>query len=87
MKTYSGGMFARLAFAISVIQKPEILLVDEGIGAGDAGFHKIFIERLNDLYKSAKILILASHSTDIIKTYCNKVIEFKQGCIVSESTI
>ena len=48
MKTYSAGMYARLSFAISVIKKPEILLVDEGIGVADAAFKETFDKKLSD---------------------------------------
>ncbi len=82
MKTYSAGMFARLAFAISVIKKPEILLMDEGIGAGDAAFQKTINQKIQELYGAAKILLIASHSTALLSEYCNKTFTFSQGKII-----
>ena len=83
VKTYSAGMFSRLAFAISTSVSPEILLVDEGIGAGDAAFQSAVNSRLNDLYGGVRILILATHSTSLIKAHCNKQYELQRGSLLA----
>jgi len=83
VKTYSAGMFSRLAFAISTSVSPEILLVDEGIGAGDAAFQSAVNSRLNDLYGGVRILILASHSTSLINAHCNKQCELQRGSFLA----
>lgn len=81
VKTYSSGMVARLVFAIATSITPDILLIDEGIGAGDAAFQTAVTKRLDDLYHGAKILIVASHSEDLIDKYCNKRLEMNHGKI------
>ena len=83
MKTYSAGMFSRLAFAISTSVSPEILLVDEGIGAGDAAFQNAVNSRLNDLYGGVRILILATHSIDLVNAHCNKQYELQRGSFLA----
>lgn len=79
LKTYSQGMCSRLAFAISTAVSPEILLIDENIGTGDKTFQIMAQKRLSDLYSSVNILIIASHSAELIDQYCNKKLYFKQG--------
>jgi len=83
VKTYSAGMFSRLAFAISTSVSPEILLVDEGIGAGDAAFQSVVNSRLNDLYGGVGILILATHSTSLINVHCNRRCELQRGSLLA----
>ncbi|MBO6920441.1 MAG: hypothetical protein JJ858_18595 [Rhizobiaceae bacterium] len=68
-------------FAISTCLKPDILLIDEGIGAGDADFQAAAQRRIDEIMGSAKIVVLATHSDDLINKYCNKVITFEKGAI------
>jgi ABC-type polysaccharide/polyol phosphate transport system ATPase subunit len=83
VRTYSSGMKLRLAFAIATVRKPDIFLLDEIIGVGDANFfHKAF-ERLLTLVQSSRILFVASHSTMILKEICNKVMWLHQGTLVA----
>lgn len=81
LRTYSAGMKARLAFAIVTAIYPDILIIDEGIGAGDNLFYKKAEERFENFTMSSKIFILASHSEDLIKKFCNKVIVMHHGKI------
>lgn len=81
-RTYSSGMLLRLSFAIITSLKPEILLMDEGIGAGDAGFAHKVTERLESFYNKINILVLASHSDGLIKQMCNKVMLLEHGKIL-----
>ena len=83
VKTYSAGMFSRLAFAISTSFQPEILLIDEGIGAGDAAFQEKASIRVQSLVDKVHILMLASHNESLIQKMCTKKIEFFQGNITS----
>lgn len=83
VKTYSAGMFARLAFAISTAAHNDILLIDEGIGAGDAAFLESAQRRINSLFERTSIVIIASHSEDIIARLCNRRIKMEHGKIVS----
>jgi ABC-type polysaccharide/polyol phosphate transport system ATPase subunit len=87
VRTYSAGMLARLSFAIATAIDPEILLIDEGIGAGDASFQHKVSERINGLVARSRILVLASHSTDLIRSTCNKAILMQAGKIVTTGSI
>ena len=79
MKSYSQGMAARLAFAVATTMEPEILLMDEWIGAGDAGFQKKAKERMDDIAAKAGIIVLASHNRELIARTCNKVLHLEAG--------
>ena len=83
IKTYSAGMQARLAFGISTAVHPDILVIDELIGTGDANFIKKAKSRMETLLHHANILVLASHSTEIIKQFCNKAMWLENGEIKS----
>lgn len=77
--TYSSGMRARLAFSIATSVEPEILIIDEGIGAADEEFSERASVRLNSFLKNAGILILASHSNLLIEKMCLNRIEIVSG--------
>lgn len=79
LRTYSAGMQTRLAFAVSTSIDPEILLLDEQIGAGDAAFMVKASERLERLVQRSGILVLASHSHDAVLRFCTKVILLEHG--------
>jgi homopolymeric O-antigen transport system ATP-binding protein len=78
-KTYSQGMAARLAFAVATSLEPEILLMDEWIGAGDPAFQEKARARMSALASNAGIIVLATHNHDLIKRTCNKVLELENG--------
>jgi ABC-type polysaccharide/polyol phosphate transport system ATPase subunit len=77
--TYSSGMRARLAFSIATSVKPEILIIDEGIGAADEEFSERASVRLDGFLKNAGILLLASHSNQLIESWCSSKIELSSG--------
>jgi lipopolysaccharide transport system ATP-binding protein len=79
LKTYSAGMQARLAFAVATSVDADVLLLDEWIAVGDAQFRKSAHERLLDMVERARILVLASHDSQLVKYYCNKVVRFDSG--------
>lgn len=81
VRTYSSGMLGRLAFAISTSINPEILLVDEVLGAVDAEFFKKAQERMTSLLNKSSIVVMASHSEDIIRQFCNKAAVLDNGTI------
>jgi ABC-2 type transport system ATP-binding protein len=81
VRTYSAGMHARLAFAMATCIDPEILLLDEGIGAGDAAFIEKANARLEQFVSRAGILVLASHTNDLTRRICNKAILMEHGRI------
>jgi ABC-type polysaccharide/polyol phosphate transport system ATPase subunit len=80
-RTYSMGMFLRLAFAISTSIDPEILIMDEMISAGDSRFMEKAARRLQQLIGKAHILTLASHDMKLIRRTCNKVVWLEHGII------
>jgi ABC-type polysaccharide/polyol phosphate transport system ATPase subunit len=82
VRTYSAGMKVRLGFAICTCIEPEILLLDEAIGAGDKHFIEKASSRAKALYEKAEILVLASHASDVIREFCNKVLWMHKGKIV-----
>lgn len=79
MRTYSSGMRARLAFAISTHVDADILLLDEVVATGDAAFFRKASQQLEDVAGQAKILVLASHSNKVLRGLCNKAVLLEQG--------
>ncbi|UDL91620.1 ABC transporter ATP-binding protein [Mesorhizobium sp. PAMC28654] len=82
-KAYSQGMAARLAFSAATALDPEILLMDEWIGAGDASFQEKAKRRMDELAEKAGIIVLASHSEALIQSVCTKRLVLKGGQIES----
>jgi len=78
-RVYSAGMQARLAFALATMQSPDILLIDEGIGAGDSDFQEKAQARVQQFVGGAKILLLASHSREVCRALCNKALLMSKG--------
>ena len=79
IRTYSAGMATRLGFAVATSVCPEILLIDEVVGAGDRDFRKRAQNRISDTISSSGTLVLASHSDSIIENFCNKVCWLDSG--------
>jgi len=86
VKTYSAGMVVRLAFAIATAIDPEILLLDEGLGAVDARFAAQARKRVEDLIERSSIMVLASHSDELILQMCNRAILLEHGRIVADGS-
>lgn len=82
IRTYSAGMLTRLAFAVSTAVEPDVLLIDESIGAGDAAFLERAARRLRDFVDRSGILVFASHSDALVREFCNKAIWMHQGKII-----
>lgn len=81
MRTYSDGMRMRLLFAIATSFSPEILLLDEWIGAGDKNFQTKATERMNSLVEHAGITVIASHNRVLLSNVCDKVIWLDNGVL------
>lgn len=81
LRTYSSGMQLRLAFSISTIVEPEILIMDEWLSTGDKEFRKMATNKLNDLITVSSILVIASHSQELIQKVCNRVIWLEHGIV------
>lgn len=82
IRTYSAGMQMRLAFAVSTSVVPDILLLDEGIGAGDASFLQKARERLKHFTDQVSIIVLSSHSEELISGMCSQALLMEHGQIV-----
>jgi ABC-type polysaccharide/polyol phosphate transport system ATPase subunit len=87
IRTYSNGMMLRLAFAIATARNPEILLIDEIIGVGDAGFFEKAFARLLKLVERSRILMVAAHQDEILRRICNKIIWLSHGSLVEYGDI
>lgn len=81
VRTYSTGMHLRLAFAVSTILRPEILVMDEWLSVGDENFKRKAEKRMTEVVQSTNILIIASHSPELILNTCNRVIWLEHGKI------
>lgn len=79
VKTYSAGMFIRLAFAVSTSILPDVLLLDEVVAAGDQHFQDKATRRLQQMVEHASILVMVSHSMDTILTNCTRVVWIEAG--------
>lgn len=79
IRTYSSGMQVRLAFAISTSIKPDILLIDEVFGAGDADFMHRARQKMVELLRESSIVVMATHANDLIQEFCNKALLLEQG--------
>ena len=86
-RTYSAGMMVRLGFAVSTCVPPEILLMDEWLSAGDASFLDKAQRRMEKFVGSSSILVLASHSTDLLRRWCNRGLLLQQGRIATQGDI
>ena len=87
VRTYSAGMMVRLCFAVATSLRPEILLMDEWLAAGDAAFLHKARHRMEDFLSGPSILVLASHSHSLIKEWCNRAILLDQGRIVAAGRV
>jgi ABC-type polysaccharide/polyol phosphate transport system ATPase subunit len=81
VRTYSSGMHLKLAFAVATATVSDILLIDEVIGVGDAAFMQKAQARILNLVNQVHILVLTSHSMDVIEKFCNQVIVMDKGQI------
>lgn len=79
VRTYSTGMQMKLAFAVSTAISSKIMLIDEIIGVGDMHFMEKATQRLEEKIENTHIMVLTSHSNDIIKRFCNKVVVLEKG--------
>ena len=86
MRTYSSGMFSRLAFSVAVHMKPDILMVDEALSAGDAKFREKAQAKMDELRSSARALFLVSHALGSIKEMCNDCIWLHKGRIMMHAS-
>jgi homopolymeric O-antigen transport system ATP-binding protein len=87
VRTYSAGMVIRLCFAVATSVRPEILLMDEWLAAGDAAFLAKAKQRMQTLVGESSILVLASHSIPLLEEWCNRAILLDSGRIVASGSV
>jgi ABC-2 type transport system ATP-binding protein/lipopolysaccharide transport system ATP-binding protein len=83
----SAGMQARLAFAVTTCVRPDILLIDEVVGAGDPRFMAKARRRMVEVASVVRIVVLASQSLDVLKTFCNQAVRLVEGQIVERGSV
>jgi len=87
VRSYSSGMLLRLAFAVATVPHAEILLIDESIGVGDEHFFQKAYTRLDALVSRSRILVVASHSQDMIRKLCNRALWLDGGRVVGDNQV
>ena len=83
VKTYSSGMYVRLAFAVAIHMNPDILIIDEALAVGDIRFQRKCFRRLEELKNSGVAILFVTHSADSIVNYCDRAILLDDGCVLS----
>jgi ABC-type polysaccharide/polyol phosphate transport system ATPase subunit len=86
MRTYSSGMYSRLAFSVAVHMDPDILMIDEALSAGDATFKTKAAAKMAELRTNARAMFLVSHSLASIKQLCNDAIWLHKGQLMMRGT-
>ena len=84
VKSYSSGMFARLAFAVAINVNPDILIVDEALSVGDLNFQLKCMKKFDEFRNAGKTILFVSHDVNAIKRYCTRTIWIKQGLLVAD---
>jgi ABC-type polysaccharide/polyol phosphate transport system ATPase subunit len=87
IRTYSSGMRARLFASAALFFPCDILLIDEGIGAGDNQFSDKFDARMKTFFEAAKIMVLATHNRELMQEWCNKALVMKKGEIIFAGSV
>ena len=83
LRTFSSGMRARLGFSVASAIEPDILLIDEVLGVGDSHFKKKSLERIQQMVDNARTVVIVSHSIDMIKEICNRLVLIQNGEITA----
>ncbi len=87
VKNYSSGMRARLGFSIATAVEPDVLILDEVLSVGDAGFKKKSLAKVESLFDKGVTVLFVSHSIDQVKSICNKAILLEHGEIIAQGTV
>lgn len=82
VRTYSSGMYMRLAFSIAVNVQADILLIDEILAVGDAHFQAKCLNKMKELKAEGKTMVFVSHSVSQVKSFCDKAVWIREGSIV-----
>jgi len=84
VKTYSSGMFARLAFAVAINVEPEILIVDEALSVGDTKFQIKCIEKMKEIRENGTTILFVSHAIEQIRRFCTRAIWIEKGALKAD---
>jgi ABC-type polysaccharide/polyol phosphate transport system ATPase subunit len=87
LKYYSSGMYMRLAFAIATEVEPDVLLIDESLGVGDAAFVDKAKARIRDVMNKAKVVVVVSHDMAALRELCDRGVQLERGRIVRDGPI
>ena len=87
LKYYSSGMYMRLAFAIATEVNPDILLIDESLGVGDAAFQEKAKARIRNLLDRTQVVILVSHDLKSLRELCTRGLWIQQGRLVADGPV
>ncbi len=86
VKMYSSGMFARLAFSVSINVEPDILIVDEALSVGDMAFQMKCFKRFQDFQSNGKTILFVTHGLDTVIRYCTRAIIIDNGEVICDDT-
>ena len=84
VKTYSSGMFVRLAFAVAINVDPDILIVDEALAVGDVRFQLKCMDKFNEFIKEGKTILFVTHDVNAVKRFCNRAIWLNAGKLIMD---
>lgn len=87
VKYYSSGMYLRLAFSVTSMLATDVLLIDEALGTGDTNFQAKSKQRIAEMVRSGRTVVLVSHAADSIRTYCDSAIVLEHGSKVYEGGV
>lgn len=83
LRNYSSGMTARLGFSIATLFRPDILILDEILAVGDAGFQERCLRRIEAFREQGSTVLLVSHDLDLVKTFCDHAVWIEQGKVAA----
>lgn len=86
VKTYSSGMYVRLAFAVAINVKPDVLIIDEALSVGDTLFQAKCFAKFKEFQKNGVTIIFVTHSLDLITRYCSRAILLDSGNLAGQGT-
>jgi ABC-type polysaccharide/polyol phosphate transport system ATPase subunit len=84
MRTYSSGMYGRLAFSVAVNMDPDILLVDEALSVGDAKFKRKSLDKMRELCSRAGTIVIVSHALGTVRDLCDEVVWMNKGQLMTQ---
>jgi teichoic acid transport system ATP-binding protein len=87
LSSYSSGMKARLGFALAVFSEPDLLIIDEVFAVGDKDFKQKSRKKTKQMFKSGKSILFSSHSENLIKQFCSRVVYLRDGKIVFDGNV